>query len=96
MKQYFVYLLTTKNNAAFYVGITSNLSKRIWEHKEKVADSHTKKYNIEKLVYYEIFDNPEEAIKREKRLKRWNREWKIKTIEKLNSNWNDLYEKICQ
>lgn len=94
MKQYYVYILTTKNNAAFYVGITSDLPKRIWQHKEKRADGHTKKYNISKLVYFETFDDPDNAIKREKRLKRWNRDWKIKIIEEGNPNWNDLYKDI--
>jgi putative endonuclease len=94
-KQYYVYILTKGRNSTFYVGMTSNLAKRIWEHKNKVGDGFTKKYNIDLLVYYEVFDDPENAIKREKRLKKWNRAWKMKIIEEKNPNWDDLYEQIC-
>ena len=92
---YFVYIMAKARNSTFYVGITSDLQKRVWEHKNEVADSFTKKHNIKNLVYYEIFDNPENAIRREKRLKKWNRSWKMKVIEEMNPNWEDLYEKIC-
>jgi len=100
-KQYYVYILTrgrnsTLRNSTFYIGMTSDLPKRIWEHKNKVADGFTKKYNIDQLVYYETFDGPENAIKREKRLKKWNRAWKMKIIEEQNPKWNDLYEEICK
>jgi len=94
-KQYYVYILTKARNSTFYVGVTSDLKKRVWEHKNGVADGFTKKYNIKMLVYYEAFDAPEQAIKREKRLKRWNRAWKMKVIEEMNPNWDDLYEDIC-
>ncbi len=94
-KQYYVYILTKGRNSTFYVGITSNLQKRIWEHKNKIADGFTKKYNVDQLAYFETFDNPENAIRREKRLKRWNRDWKMKIIEEQNPQWNDLYEEIC-
>ncbi len=94
--KYYIYILTKERNSTFYVGITSNLQKRIWEHKNELADGFTKKYNVKNLVYYEIFDNPEAAIKREKRLKKWSRAWKMKIIEEINPDWNDLYEDICK
>lgn len=83
-------------NSTFYVGITSDLKKRVWEHKHEVADGFTRKHGIKMLVYYEIYNDPENAIKREKRLKKWNRTWKMRTIEKINPDWNDLYDEICQ
>lgn len=95
-KQYYVYILTKAHNSTFYVGMTSDLAKRIWEHKNEVADGFTKKYGIKTLVYYEIFDNPELAIKREKRLKKWPRAWKIKVIEEQNPEWEDLYDEISK
>ncbi len=94
-RQFYVYMLTNKPYGTFYIGVTSNLIKRIWEHKEKVVEGFTQKYNVNSLVYYEIFDTAEEAIKREKRLKRWPREWKIKSVNAFNPEWNDLYELIC-
>lgn len=93
-KQYFVYILAKARNSTFYVGITSDLKKRIWEHKNETADGFTKKYGIKNLVYYEIYDDAENAIKREKQLKKWNRPWKMRIIEELNPDWNDLYEKL--
>lgn len=95
-KQYYVYILTKSRNSTFYVGITSDLQKRIFEHKQKIADGYTKKHDVTQLVYYEIFNDPENAIKREKRLKKWNRAWKMKVIEEKNPDWNDLYEEICK
>lgn len=95
-KKLYVYILTRVRNSTFYVGVTSDLPKRIWEHKNEVADSFTKKYGIKTLVYYEVFDDPETAIRREKRLKKWNRSWKIKVIEQMNPEWKDLYEDICK
>ena len=94
-KQYYVYILAKAQNSTFYVGMTSNLPKRVWEHKNEVADGFTKQYGIKTLVHYEIFEDPEQAILREKRLKRWNRSWKMRLIEKTNPDWNDLYDKIC-
>lgn len=95
-KRYYVYILTRKRNSTFYVGVTSDLAKRVWEHKNGVADGFTKRYGIKTLVYYEVFDDPENAIRREKRLKRWSRAWKIALIEKANPAWDDLYETICR
>jgi putative endonuclease len=90
-KSYYVYILASKRNGTLYIGITSNLIKRVWEHKEKNIKGFTKKYNVSKLVYFEQCNDPENAIKREKRLKRYNRKWKLELIEKENPNWRDLY-----
>ena len=95
MKQYYVYILTNKKEGTLYIGITSDLKKRVWEHKNKVQKGFTSKYNANKLVYYEVFDDPENAIKREKRLKFWLRQWKLDLINKQNPQWKDLYEQIC-
>ena len=89
-----VYILTNINNTTFYIGVTSNLSKRIWEHKNKFVDGFTKKYNVDKLVYYELTENIETAINREKQLKNWHSDWKIKLIKKINPNFDDLYKFI--
>ena len=96
MKSYYVYILTSKRNGTLYIGVTSNLIKRTQEHKGKIADGFTKKYNIHKLVYYEQTGDANSAISREKQLKKWNRSWKIKLIEKENPNWNDLYFNIIK
>ncbi|MBP7859719.1 GIY-YIG nuclease family protein [Patescibacteria group bacterium] len=93
-KQYFIYILTNKNNTVLYTGITSNLQKRIWEHKNKIVEGFSKKYNLTKLIYYETFDNPTNAIDREKQLKAGNRKKKIELIEKNNKEWEDLYNSI--
>ena len=90
-KQFHVYLLASKRNGTLYVGMTSDLIKRVWEHKNHLVDGFTKKYNVTLLVYYERHDNPEQAIARENRLKKWNRAWKIRLIEKTNPDWEDLY-----
>lgn len=95
MKQYYVYIMANHKNTVLYIGITSDLQKRIWEHKSKAVKGFTAKYNLQKLVYYEVFDDPENAIKREKRLKFWQRQWKRELIEKQNAGWKDLYEDIC-
>lgn len=95
-KKYYVYIMAKARNSTFYVGMTSDLKKRIWEHKSKAADGFTKKHDIKDLVYFEIFNDPENAIKREKRLKKWNRIWKMRIIEEMNPDWKDLYEEICK
>ena len=94
MKSFYVYILTNKRNGTLYIGVTSDLTKRIWQHKEGVVDGFTKKYNLKKLVYYESHGNAENAIRREKRLKEWKRKWKINLIEDQNPEWEDLYENI--
>jgi putative endonuclease len=93
-KQYFVYILTNKNNTVLYVGVTNDLKRRIHQHKEKLADSFTNKYNINKLVYYETCADVKEAITREKQLKSGSREKKVVLIESLNPVWEDLFEGI--
>jgi len=95
-KSYFVYILSSGRNGTLYIGVTSNLVKRIWEHKNQLIDGFTKKYEIHHLVYYEIHENPESAITREKQIKKWNRSWKIRMIEELNPEWKDLYSKILK
>lgn len=91
MKQYFVYILASRKKGTLYVGVTSNLERRIEIHKSNyVRKSFTAKYNVHNLVYYESFDNPNDAIYREKQLKWWKREWKIGLIEKLNPDRKDL------
>jgi putative endonuclease len=94
MMRYFVYLMASRRNGVLYTGITSNIVKRVWEHKNGSVEGFTKKYDVNKLVYYEIFEDVEEAILRERRIKKWNRGWKIRLIESLNPEWKDLYEDI--
>ena len=89
-KTYYVYITASKRNGTLYIGVTSNLKKRIYEHKESLVDGFTKKYNVDKLVYFEMTNDINSAIQREKQLKKWKREWKIKLIEK-NPYWIDLY-----
>ena len=92
--QYYVYILTNQKNTVLYTGVASDLEKRIYEHKSKIIAGFTKKYNVNKFVYYEIFENTDEAIKREKQIKSGSRKNKIKLIENANSYWNDLAEKF--
>ena len=95
MKQYsYIYILSNKINSTLYIGVTGNLVKRIFEHKQKLADGFTKKYNMDKLVYFEQHESINDAITREKQLKGGSRKKKIELIEKLNPEWNDLYESI--
>ena len=93
MKQYCVYVLTNKSGT-LYIGVTSNLRKRVWEHKNKVVAGFTKKYNIDKLVYFEQTENVMSAFEREKQLKKWSRAKKIFLIEKVNPKWDELYESL--
>ena len=79
-----------------YVGVTSDIVKRVWQHKEKLVEGFTKQYSVDKLVYYEIHENAESAITREKRLKKWKRAWKIELIEEKNPTWEDLYSVVSQ
>jgi putative endonuclease len=81
---YYVYILASKRNGTLYIGITNNLEKRIYEHKNNLVEGFTKKYGVHRLVYYELFNKPDLAIQREKRLKAWKRRWKIELIEKQN------------
>jgi putative endonuclease len=95
MKKYYVYILSSKRNGTLYTGVTSDIIKRVYEHKQNVVEGFTKKYNIHVLVWYEIHDSAESAINREKQIKKWKRTWKLKLIEKDNPEWIDLYESIC-
>ena len=93
-KLFCVYILASRRNGTLYVGVTSNLIKRVWEHKNKLADGFTELYDVNRLVYYEHFLDAGSAIHREKRLKKYNRKWKTDLIEKANPEWNDLYEDL--
>jgi putative endonuclease len=93
-KNGYVYILTNKNNTTLYIGVTSDITKRIWQHKEKVLEGFSKKYNLTKLVYYEVFDEIENAIAREKYLKGKKRAFKIALIEKENKSFRDLYDEL--
>src|SRR5215475_3211214 len=88
---FYVYILASKIGGTLYIGVTNDLIRRVAEHKLKIVESFTKDYDVVRLVYFEQFDDPENAIKREKRLKKWKRAWKIALIEKDNPDWNDLY-----
>ena len=94
MKVGYIYILTNKKDGTLYIGVTSDLIKRIWEHKNHVVDGFTKKYHLDKLVYYEVLDDITNAIKREKQLKSGNRKRKIDLINSFNPKWKDLYNDI--
>ena len=94
MKQPTVYILASQRNGTLYVGVTSDLIQRVWQHKYDVVEGFTKQYGVHMLVYYELHDDMEYAILREKRLKKWNRSWKLRLIEERNPDWNDLYDSI--
>ena len=93
-KHYFVYIMTNKHNTVLYTGITSDLKRRVYEHREKLISGFTKRYNLSKLVYYEIYQDPENAILREKQIKSGSRQKKIDLINSVNGKWLDLYMKI--
>jgi putative endonuclease len=92
--QYYVYIMTNKYNTVLYTGVTNDLKRRMYEHKEKLVAGFTNKYNITKLVYYEVFDDPENAISREKQIKAGSRQKKMQLIASMNREWRDLYERI--
>ena len=94
MKEFYVYILSNKYRGTLYVGITSNLIKRIWEHKSDLVEGFTKKYQTHQLVYFEKHQDAKTALNREKNLKAWKRNWKIELIEKNNSKWDDLFSEI--
>jgi putative endonuclease len=93
-KQYYVYIMTNSKNTVLYVGVTNDLTRRVYEHKEKLANGFTRKYNITKLVYYEVFEDIENAILREKQLKAGSRQKKVQLINSINRNWHDLYDEL--
>lgn len=91
---YSVYILASKRNGTLYIGVTNDLIKRVWEHKNDLVEGFTKKYKVHTLVYYEQTIDVNSALAREKQLKKWNRQWKIQLIESVNPSWEDLYEDI--
>ncbi len=95
-KQYYVYILTNKPYGTLYVGVTSNLVHRIFQHKEGLAEGFSKKHGLNRLVWYEVHEDAREAITREKLIKKWHRDWKVSLIQSKNANWDDLYESICR
>ncbi len=90
----YVYIMASKRNGTLYVGVTSDLSQRVYEHKEGVIDGFTKRYGCKILVWYEEYDRMIDAIQREKNIKQWYRKWKLKLIEDMNPEWDDLYNGI--
>ncbi len=92
MKTYFVYIMASKKNGTLYIGMTNNLIRRVWQHKNDVHEGFTKQYSVHRLVWYEATNDVKGAIQREKQMKKWNRQWKINLIEKENPKWEDLYE----
>ena len=93
-KQPVVYILASKKNGTLYTGVTSDLVKRIYEHKNDLIDGFTKRYQVHQLVWYELHEDMESAILREKRIKAWKRNWKLNLIENMNPDWQDLYDSI--
>ena len=93
-KQPAVYLLSSKRNGTLYIGVTSNLPARIWQHKNDLVAGFTQKYKVHRLVHYELHENMTVAIQREKQIKKWRRQWKLELIEKSNPDWKDLYDEI--
>ncbi len=94
MKTYYIYILASRRNGTLYIGITNNLVRRVYEHKNNLVKGFTLKYKVHRLVYYEQHDNVDSAIQREKQLKSWHRRWKIRLIEEMNPEWKDLYQDI--
>jgi putative endonuclease len=93
-KIFYVYILASQRRGTLYVGVTSNLIKRDYEHKSRLVDGFTKQYGVHQLVYYEIVENAESALMREKQIKKWNRAWKLMLIEECNPEWKDLYDSL--
>ena len=93
-RQSYVYLLASKPYGTLYIGVTSDLLARLWQHREKMAEGFTKRYNVTQLVWYEAHEDIRAAIKREKQLKEWKRVWKIELIQKTNPHWRDLFDDI--
>ena len=93
-KQPNVYILASKRNGTLYIGVTSDMAKRVWEHKNDLVEGFTKRYDVHSLVWYELHESMESAIKREKSMKEWKRVWKLELIESVNPDWDDLYHTI--
>jgi putative endonuclease len=96
VRQFYVYILASRPGRRTYVGVTNNLVRRVYEHKNKVADGHTKQYRIDRLVYFEIYETAHQAIQREKNIKHWPRAYKTRLIAKENDTWRDLYDDIAR
>jgi putative endonuclease len=94
MRTYFVYMMTNKKRGTLYIGVTNNLPRRVYEHKKGILGGFTKKYNLRKLIWYEVTDSIRIAIEEEKRMKKWKRQYKINVVEEENPNWNDLSEEF--
>ena len=95
IKQPAEYILASERNGTLYIGMTSDLVKRVWEHKNNLVEGFTKRYNVHHLVWYELHESMSSSIEREKKMKEWKRAWKIRMIEENNPNWNDLYDSIA-
>ena len=95
MRQYYVYILASQRNGTLYVGMTRDLVRRVWEHKNDLVEAFTKKYGVHCLVWYEAAETPAAAIVREKQLKKWKRPWKLQLIEEENPTWSDLYDGLA-
>lgn len=93
---YYVYLMASRRNGTLYLGVTNNLVRRVYEHKNKVVPGFTSRYGVDRLVWFECYDDPENAIAREKDIKKWRRAWKLRLIEQMNPDWRDLYDEITQ
>ncbi len=96
MKQFYVYILCNKRNGTLYTGVTSDLIKRVYQHRNDLVDGFTKEYGVHQLAWYEVHASSQAAIVREKQIKKWNRQWKLELIEKLNPEWKDLYLEVTQ
>jgi putative endonuclease len=92
---YYVYILASRKDGAIYIRITNDIVRRVYQHRTKAVPGFTSKYNITRLVWFEVYDDPTSAISREKEVKKWKRAWKIQLVEAKNPDWNDLYESIC-
>lgn len=95
LRQFYVYIMTNARNTTTYIGVTNDLLRRVYEHKQQMIEGFTKRYQLEKLVYYEVCDTAEQAITREKQLKNWHRNWKHNLIAELNPEWRDLYDRLA-
>ena len=94
MKTYYTYILASKQNGTLYIGVTNDIARRIYEHKNNLLEGFTKMYKVHSLVYFEEHESIDDAIQREKQLKKWNRKWKLELIEKHNPEWKDLYSEL--
>jgi putative endonuclease len=95
VKQFYVYILASRPGGALYVGVTNDLVRRVYQHRQKMVPGHSKRFHIERLVYFEVYDSPELAIQREKYIKHWSRAWKTNLIGQMNPTWRDLYDDIA-